>query len=447
MKRRLFLAAAASGAVAACAPGTVVEPTPTQTSLAPVDRDLADLGDVTLTVWDQEIRGGQNDQIEELNAQFEEAHPNVSIRRLSQSFDDLRKQTTLALSGNEVPDVVQVNNARADMGAFVSAGQLLDLSSFAKTYGWAQRFPTSVLSKMSYSTDGVTFGEGNLYGLPQTGEIVGVYYRQDTLDRLGGKLPGTWDEYFQLLDAARGAGMQPMVLGNLDGWPALHVFGPLQAAFVDADEVVKLGMGNAGSRWTSEGNLEALTKFAAWAAEGYLGDSPNGTDYDSAWRAFTEGKAAFLPAGSWLAADLEAAAGEGLRFMTPPMGADGALATTGGTGIPWSIPANAAHPEVAAAYLDFITTEKAMETIAAHGVMPVLRAAELAPEAGVNRDVYEAFATVSEQGTLLPYLDYATPSFADTAGTVFQELIGGQKDPEAAAAALQADYAEFTRAG
>lgn len=443
MKRRLFLAAAASSTLAACAPGTVVDPSPSPTPADPVNRDIAELGDVTLTVWDQEIRGGQNDQIEQLNALFEEAFPNVSIRRLSQSFDDLRKQTTLALSGNDVPDVIQVNNARADMGSFVEAGQLLDLSPFAAAYGWTQRFPASVLSKMSYSPDGVTFGEGNLYGVPQTGEIVGIYYRQDTLDRLGGELPATWEDYLQLLDAARGAGMQPMVLGNLDKWPALHVFGPLQAAFVPADDVVRLGMGNSGGSWTSEGNLEALAKFGAWGAEGYFGDSPNGTDYDSAWRAFAEGKAAFLPAGSWLATDLEAIVDEGLRFMAPPVGVDGGLATTGGTGIPWSIPAKAAHPEVAAAYLDFITTERAMETVAAHGAMPVIRTAELAPEAGVNRDVYEAFTTVSERGTLLPYLDYATPTFSDTAGTTLQELIGGQKDAHAAADALQADYGSF----
>ncbi|GAA4888427.1 extracellular solute-binding protein [Tessaracoccus lubricantis] len=444
MKRRTLLAAAAGSAVVACAPGSHQEPTPSPEPAAVANPDIAALGDVTLTVWDQEVRGGQNAQVEELNARFQDAFPNVTVRRLSQSFDDLRKQITLALSGGVVPDVVQVNNARADMGSFVRAGQLMDLSRFASSYGWHQRFPASALSKMRYSTDGVTFGDGSLYGVPQTGEIVGMYYRQSTLDGLGGQVPGTWEHYFELLDLSRGAGLQPMVLGNLEKWPALHVFGPLQAAFVPAAEIVTLAMGNAGASWSSEGNREALAKFAAWGAEDYLGDSPNGTDYESAWLQFAEGKAAFLPAGSWLAADLQAAVGDGLRFMAPPMGVDGGLATTGGTGVPWSIPARAEHPQVAAAYLDFITDEAAMETIAAHGGMPVLRTAELAPETGVLNDVFQAFATVSRQGTLLPYLDYATPTFGDTAGAAFQELIGGQKDPEAVAATLQADYADFT---
>ena len=445
MKRRTFITATASvSALAACAPGSGT-PSPTTTpTTTDVNKDIASLGEVTLTVWDQEVRGGQKEQIETLNAAFREKYPNVTINRVPQSFDDLKKQVGLALSGNEVPDVVQINNARADMGEFVKAGQLFDLSKYADAYGWRDRFSASILGKMSYSPDGVTFGEGNLYGLPQTGEIVGIFYSQKTLDELGGKVPTTWDEYFALLDAAKGAGKQPMSLGNIEKWPALHVFGPLQAAFVPADQVVSLGMGNKGADWTSAENLEALGKFAEWGSNKYFGDSPNGLDYDAAWAEFTQGKAAFLPGGNWLAADMAKVMGEDLRFMAPPVGADGKLATTGGTGIPWSVPANAKNIDVAAAYLDFITNDDAMKVIADNDAMPVIRTAELAPDTGVNKDVYEAFDKVSREGTLLPYLDYATPTFSDTAGNTLQEVLGGQKDAKAAADALQDDYGKFT---
>ena len=101
-------------------------------------------------------------------------------------------------------------------------------------------------------------------------------------------------------------------------------------------------------------------------------------------------------------------------------------------------------PAAAAAYIDFITSDDAMAMIAENGGMPVNRTAELAPDSGVNKDIYEAFDAVSTQGTLLPYLDYATPSFADTAGATLQEVIGGQADAEAAAGTLQEDYADFT---
>ena len=151
-----------------------------------------------------------------------------------------------------------------------------------------------------------------------------------------------------------------------------------------------------------------------------------------------------LIGGSWLGPDMEAVIGEDLRFMAPPAGTDGTVATTGGTGLPFAIPAQAAQADAAAAYIDYITSDTAMELIADKGGMPVLNTTDLAPSSGVNKDIYEAFDAVSTDGVLLPYLDYATPSFADTAGAALQEVIGGQSEPSAAAETLQADYSEFT---
>ena len=448
MRRRNFLGTTAAlgglGLLAACAPGSEDAGEAPAPAADEVDTDIDALGDITLTVWDQEVRGAQNDAIEALIDAFQSEHPNITIDRSSQSFDDLQQQTGLALSGNDVPDVLQVNNARGDMGAFVADGLLTDLSGYAEAYGWNDRFAPSVLSKMSYSSDGVTFGEGSLYGLAQTGEVCGIYYSASKLDALGLEAPTSWDELFSLVEAAAEGGEQPIMLGNLDQWPALHVFGPLQAHFVDAETIVTLGMGNAGADWTSEENIAALTQLAEWGSSGALGDSPNGLAYDDAWPMFADGTGVLLIGGSWLGPDMEAVMGEDLRFMAPPAGAYGTVVTTGGTGIPFSIPAAAENPTAAAAFIDFITSDDAMAMIAENGGMPVNRTAELAPDSGVNKDIYEAFDAVSTEGTLLPYLDYATPSFADTAGATLQEVIGGQSDPSAAAEALQEDYGAFT---
>lgn len=450
MRRRKFLVlglapALALGTLSACAPGSGDNASGETASKAPseISTDPASLGDVELKVWDQEVRGSQNDALEALNKAFQEKYPNIKIKRTSQSNDDLQQQIALALSGNDVPDVAQVNNARGDMGQYVAAGQLVNLEPYAEAYGWSDRFAESVLSKVRYSDDAKTFGEGNLYGVPQTGEIVGLFYSKKKLEQLGIEAPTTWDEYFAALDKAKEAGEQPMVLGNLEQWPALHVFGPLQANYVSSDEIVKLGMGNAGADWTSDANKEAMTQFAKWAKDGYFGSSPNGTDYDPAWASFGKGTGVFLPAGSWVGTDLEGTMKDDLGFMAPPPGVDGKLATTGGTGIPFSIPAKAKNVDAAAAYIDFITSDEAMKIIAEKGGMPVNKTAELAPDSGVQHDIFVAFDKVSSEGTLLPYLDYATPSFADTAGQGLQEALGGQKAPEDVLQSFQDDYSKF----
>ena len=68
---------------------------------------------------------------------FTEKHPDVTVDLQQTSFDAVRQSAKITLSGNDVPDVAQINNARADMGEFVKAGQLLNLEPYAEAYGWA----------------------------------------------------------------------------------------------------------------------------------------------------------------------------------------------------------------------------------------------------------------------------------------------------------------------
>jgi len=174
---RLAATAVALLALAACAPGSgSSDDAASKKPASAVNTDAASLGKVTLTVWDQEVRGGQAAQMAELNKQFQAKYPNITIKRVSRSFDDLKKTLRLALSGKDAPDVVESNNGRSDMGEFVKAGQLVPLTPYEKAYGWDDRYPTSVRQYSSYSPDGKQFGQGTLYGLPQVGEVVGIFY-------------------------------------------------------------------------------------------------------------------------------------------------------------------------------------------------------------------------------------------------------------------------------
>ncbi len=443
MRNKLWLVAALSTAAAltigGCAPGSSGE------SETPDSAPQTEAEGSTLTVWDQEVRGGQDEQMSRLNDAFEEEF-GVEITRVSQSFDDLATTLRGALTGADAPDVVQANNTRGDMGAFVSAGLLRDLSDYAAEYGWAQRYDEAVLAMSSYTADGQEFGTGNLYGLPQTGEVVGVFYSKSQAEEYGVDVEAmeTWEEFTASLSEISDAGGTPIVLGNLDAWPAGHVFGPIQGQYVDPGDIASLAMGNAGSSWQTDENLIAAAELQKWVEEGYFNEGPNGTDYDAAWAEFADGAGVYLIGGSWLAADLEGAMGEDVGFFPPPAPEGREVATTGGTGLPFAITADSPNADLAAQYLDFITSDEAMEILAETGNMPVNRTAELAPGSGVNADVFAAFGEVSTEGHLLPYLDWATPTMGETLGAGLQDLIGEQTTPEAFLQALQADYGEFT---
>jgi raffinose/stachyose/melibiose transport system substrate-binding protein len=440
----LLAVAGLIGAVAlsACTPGSNSDSGQSSAPTGQVSTDASKMGDVTLTVWDQEIRGGQKAQIEELNKQFQAKYPNIKLNRVSRSTDDLNTTLKLALSGNEPPDVFQANNGRPQMGSFVQAGQLLSLDRYADAYGWMDRYPESVRQYSSYSTDGKTFGTGSLYGLPQVGEVVGIFVNKAKLEKAGVSMPQTWDEFQQSLATLKGKGELPLVLGNLDKWPAIHVFGTVQAQNVQPDAIRKLGFGQPGGSWKTPENTKAAQTLVDWVDKGYFSKDVNGQGYDPAWQAFGKGTGVYLIAGTWLQADLGKTMGDDVTFVLPPS-ASGSPAATGGTGIPWAISSKSKHPDAAAAYIDFITSPDAMAVLAKNDNLPIVDTAKQEAPNALGKDVFTAFGTAVEKDALVPYLDYATPTMADTIGAALQDLLAKKATPEQFLDTLEKDYSGF----
>ncbi|WP_157244889.1 extracellular solute-binding protein [Nonomuraea typhae] len=439
--RALLAAAVVALTATACAPGSSAPPAASSAPSSPaaVRTDAAALGKVTLTVWDQEVRGAQNAQMTALNSAFMAKYPNITIKRVSRSFDDLNTTLRLALSGNEPPDVVQANNGRPQMGAFVKAGQLRPLDPYAEAYGWKKRYPQSVLQYVSYTPDGKDFGRGNVYGMPQAGEVVGILYNRAKLAKLGVQPPATWADFQAALEKAKQAGEQPIMLGNLDKWPAVHVFGTVQGQHVPKEQIATLGFGRKGASWSTPENTAAAAQLVEWMDKGYLNKDVNGLGYDAGWQAFGKGKGVFVIGGSWLIGELGPDMGKDLGFMLPP----GAPVATGGTGLPFAVTAKSPNPDAAAAYLDFITNPEAMKVLTQNDLLPVADTDQQAVEEGPQKDMFTAFAAITKQDGLVPYLDYATPTFSDTLGAALQDLLAKKATPEEFLATLEKDYKKF----
>lgn len=420
------------------------EPTEKRTAPKPEDTGIT-TEPVTLIVWDQEVRGGQKEQIQQLNREFQEKYPNVTIERVAKSFTDLLNTVKLAVADPNPPDVVQANQGRPIMGELVKAGLLHPLNDYVDLYGWDTRFSPALLQLNSFSEDGVEFGGGNLYGLSQVGEIVGVYYNKEKLDGLGLQKPSTFDEFVAALDAAKAAGEIPIQFGNLDQWPGIHEFQAIQNDVADKEALRDFVFARSGGAFDTPENAEAATMAQEWADAGYFTPGFNGLGYDDSWAQFAKGEGVFLITGTWLAADLEKAMPNNVGFfLVPPSEAGGAPVALGGEGLPFVVTEKSENPDVAAAYLDFITNEHAAEVIVDTGGLPVVSLADPGVTEGTAlADIFAAWTTLNEADGIVPYIDYATPTFYDTITAAIQELLAKKTTPAEFTGKVQEDYAEF----
>jgi raffinose/stachyose/melibiose transport system substrate-binding protein len=438
-----ILGAAIVAALAGCAPGSGASSA--TTSSGPVSKDVAAAGKVTLTVWDQNSEGGIATAQKKLNSQFEKKYPNVTIKRVTRSFADLKTTLKLALSSNTPPDVVQANQGYPDMGAFIQAGLLQNVDRYAKAYDWNSRYPKALLDLNRFSSDGKTWHTGDLYGVSQTGELVGVYYNKALLNKLGLKAPTTLAELETDMAAAKSAGVSALSFGDAEKSPGIHLFGTIQDATAGKDAVRGLVF-DTGGKWTDPSTLKAAQTLADWTSKGYVSSGASGVSQDAAAAAFGKGESLFLVQGTWELAVLDKALGADAGFAVLNGAGSSDPVTMGGEGLAWSITSKSKHADVAAAYIDFITNAKASQVLVDTGNLPAVPPSDWAPKSGtLEADIADQWKKVSAADGLTPYLDYSTPTFYDTLTAGVQNLITGQDTPDSFTQALQTDYAAFQK--
>ncbi|MGR3935892.1 extracellular solute-binding protein [Streptomyces sp. BRA346] len=439
------LTAACLTAAAACAPGGDSGSPKGSGSASPVSTDPAKAGKVTLTVWDQNTDAGTDASTKALNAAFMKKYPNVTIKRVSRSFSDLKTTLKLALSSANPPDAIQANQGYPDMGAFVKAKLLQPVDRYAKVYGWSTAYPQQLLDLNKFSADGKTWKTGNLYGVSQTGEIIGVYYNKAKLKSLGIAPPATLAEFQSALAKAKASGLLPVSYGDSDKSPGIHLFGVVQALTAGKAEVRNLVFDQGKAKWTGSGTVKAAQVLQQWAKKGYLTPGFNGQSADQAASAFAAGKSAFLVDGTWQQATLAQKMGAGkvgFSALAPSSGAT--PLTQGGEGLAWAVTSKSRHPDVAAAYINFLVDAGGMKASADNGNLPALPPPSWKPAKGtVHADILKEWKAVSQKDGLLPYLDYTTPTFYDTLTAAVQEVTAGQLSPEKFGEKLQADYSSF----
>jgi raffinose/stachyose/melibiose transport system substrate-binding protein len=427
----------------ACTPGGS---TPEASPPPPPERTgITETEPITLTVWDQECCRVSK-VWDQLNAEFEAEYPNVTIERVNRDFGELKTLLRLAIAGPRGPDVVEVNQGWPDMGQLVKAGLLLPLDNYAESYGWTDRVSENVLAVSRWTPDGEQFGTGNLYGYTTFGEIIGVYYNARMLDDLALTLPMTFDEFELALESAKQAGEVPIQFGNLDAFPGIHEYVVIQDRMASVDYVTDLVFGLQGNdlSFDTPENLQAATTLQEWAEKGYFTPGFGGGGYDDAVAEFADGEGLFMITGNWIVENLGPDSREFGFFVMPPMQAGDPQVSTGGAGFPLSIAAGTELPDAAAAYIDWMTNDHAADLLLPTGQIPLSIGAAVSVQDGtVLADVVDAAGAVSDANGMVPYLDWATPTFYDTTTASIQELMALRITPQELVQEIEADYSGF----
>lgn len=403
--------------------------------------EVAAAGQVTLRMTDFETTGGTTQALDRIIRRFETDYPNINVERDSKAFSDYGKTIQLTMSSANAPDIAEANVVMARR--LIPGGLVRPLDSYYSAYGWKQRYPATVRGLLQAEPSGKTFGRGSFWGQSLGGNLVGVYYNAEKLHKLGLTVPRTFAEFEAALATAKAKGELPLQTGNLEQVQANHVLSTVMNDFEDPDAISRWVNGEPGATFQTPGIEQAAEIVRDWAAKGYFPSGTNGIREDDAAAAFASGEGVFDITGSWRDTAFDQALGDdGGFFLLPPRKPGGHPSATGWLMNPLTVSSRSRHADLAAFFLDYASGPRNAEINLAGGNLPFTGA--LRTTGGpVAADVLAAWRTAVKDGSLVPYLDFATPSMGDTLFPALQSVLAGQMTTDRFTAVVQADWTAY----
>jgi multiple sugar transport system substrate-binding protein len=147
-------------------------------------------GKTTLSWWDYFTTGANDVAMEARHKRYMKANPNITIKRRTIPFDQLKPTLLRAAAAGELPDIAVIDNP--DHQSFAEQGVVMDITEQVGSWGQEDAY----FDGPWIST---TWQDKN-YGIPDNSNCLVLWYNKEFTEAAGVEPPRTWDE---LNEAAR----------------------------------------------------------------------------------------------------------------------------------------------------------------------------------------------------------------------------------------------------
>ncbi|MEK4261918.1 ABC transporter substrate-binding protein [Paenibacillus sp. FSL L8-0499] len=271
--------------------------------------------------------------------------PNYDIQYQFVDNKQFTNVVTTYLASGGGPDILEGADAR-----WIAAGYLEDLTS----QPFVSRYYDTGIKPLTLN--------GKVYSIPLQSWFEGIWYNKDIFAQNALTPPKSFDEWMELHDKLRAAGVKPQAMGAKSWEPmnkqamavALNDFYS-KPENKDFDE--KFGKGEAT---LSEAWLPAFKKWEETIVKKNLTPDMLGVEYDQALDEFATGKAAMWESGPWSYDTLIQKNPDLKLGMFPIPGTEeGSGWLVGGPGSAWALNKNGENKAAALEILDFTSTPEA----------------------------------------------------------------------------------------
>lgn len=139
-----------------------------------------------ITIWHSFTQGARMEAVQAAADKFMAANPGVKIKIETYAWGDFNTKWNAGLTTGDLPDISTAQNT-GEVVQMMNADVLQPVDDLISVIG-KDRFSANALSDMA--KDGKTFG------VPYYSHAQVMWYRTDLLEKIGAKVPETWDEFY-----------------------------------------------------------------------------------------------------------------------------------------------------------------------------------------------------------------------------------------------------------
>ena len=253
----------------------------------------------------------------------------------------------------------------------VAAKALVPLDKWYDQYGWWKFLPAGLKQHGS---------EGKVYHYSlSTGTAPLIWFNKSLVDKVGKPMPTMgMDEVFAWADACHSKDLEPLAMGDRDGWPGFHMYDTLALRNTTADEFNKIvwfgKKGKDAKMADYPGFRDAFQNMRDMETKKVWSKGVLDMNDEEAKSLFMSGKSVAYETGPWATDQLRTALGDDLDFVLfPQIKPEIPLRMMAG----WYeefVTSSQASPEVQdaiGAFFDYAVSKEGQRPIAKYSQLPV----------------------------------------------------------------------------
>ncbi|MGG6314538.1 extracellular solute-binding protein [Paenibacillus macerans] len=377
-------------------------------------------------IWPQGSSAQQNKLVNEIIAQYQTEHPNVTIQQEVLENEQYKNKLKILSASNELPDV-GVTWAAGFMDPYVKGDLFASLDDLLGGSLKDQFVPGT--------TDAYALG-GKTYGLPIELNISPIYYNKAIFEKYHLEVPQTYDQFLNVVKTLADNDTAPIALGNKDRWTGSMWYMYL-ADRLGGPETLKKAIDRTGT-FEDPALIQAAAEIQKLVDMNAFNKGFNGLSNDEGKAEFMNEKAAMFLAGTWeipnftsnpdVPREFKDKVGF-FKFPTVDGGKGNINSWVGGPGVGLFVAENSKIKDEAKKFVEYFIDKWGAESVSTAGVIP---ATKVDTSSSILPQMYiDLLNELNNASNLTLFADVQMkPNAAQTHLNMIQALFGEAVTPE-----------------